>query len=156
MLKKLSSLLIILAMIFSIFGCSPKPIVEEPDIEVNVTRPKIESIVEDEIYTSPKEVAEYINTFKKLPSNYLSKKQAMDLGWESNKGNLWDVSGKGAIGGDKFGNREGLLPKEKGRIWYECDVNYEGGYRGGERLVYSSDGLIYYTSDHYKTFEQLY
>jgi guanyl-specific ribonuclease Sa len=61
-----------------------------------------------------------------------------------------------SIGGDTFGNREGILPKEKGRKYYECDVNYEGGYRGGERIVYSNDGLIFYTEDHYKSFEQLY
>ena len=61
-----------------------------------------------------------------------------------------------AIGGDTFGNREGLLPEEDGRIYYECDVNYEGGYRGGERIVFSSDGLIYYTDDHYESFTLLY
>lgn len=61
-----------------------------------------------------------------------------------------------SIGGDVFGNREGLLPTQKGRTYYECDVNYAGGYRGGERLIYSDDGLIYYTADHYKSFEQLY
>lgn len=61
-----------------------------------------------------------------------------------------------SIGGNKFGNREGLLPKEKGRTYYECDVNYESGYRGEERIVYSNDGLIYYTGDHYESFELLY
>lgn len=60
-----------------------------------------------------------------------------------------------SIGGDVFLNREKLLPVEDGRSWYECDVNYNGGYRGGERLVYSSDGLIYQTSDHYKTFTEI-
>jgi len=61
-----------------------------------------------------------------------------------------------SIGGDSFGNREGILPKKEGRKWFECDINYEGGYRGAERIVYSNDGLIYYTNDHYKTFVQLY
>jgi len=61
-----------------------------------------------------------------------------------------------SIGGDTFGNREGLLPKADGRKYYECDVNYEGGYRNGERIVYSNDGLIFYTDDHYESFEQLY
>ena len=61
-----------------------------------------------------------------------------------------------SIGGSRFGNYEGALPDRDGRRWYECDVNYEGGYRGAERLLYSSDGLIYYTGDHYKTFKQLY
>lgn len=155
MFKKLLSLLLILAISLSLFGCSTSPIVEDPNVYVN--EPIIqEAIAEDGIYTRPEEVAEYIHIYEKLPSNYLTKKQAMDLGWESSKGNLWDVRDKGVIGGDKFGNREGLLPKKKGRTWYECDVNYEGGYRGGERIVYSNDGLIFYTNDHYKTFEQLY
>jgi len=61
-----------------------------------------------------------------------------------------------SIGGDRFGNREGLLPDQEGRVWYECDVNYNGGYRGAERLVYSNDGLIYYTADHYQSFTRLY
>ena len=61
-----------------------------------------------------------------------------------------------SIGGSPFGNYEGSLPEKDGREWYECDINYDGGFRGAERLVYSNDGLIYYTDDHYKTFEQLY
>lgn len=160
MFKKLLSILLILVLIFSLFGCKATPIVDKPVIE----NPTIEvdknlegkTIAEDGIYTSPEKVAEYIHTYDKLPSNYLTKKKAMDSGWDSSKGNLWDVTDKGVIGGDKFGNREGHLPKEKGRQYYECDVNYEGGYRGGERLVYSNDGLIFYTNDHYKSFKQLY
>lgn len=61
-----------------------------------------------------------------------------------------------SIGGDRFGNREGLLPDAEGRKWYECDINFSGGFRGAERIVYSNDGLIYYTSDHYESFTQLY
>ena len=61
-----------------------------------------------------------------------------------------------SIGGAKFGNREGLLPKEDGRQYYQSDVNYEGGYRGAERIVFSNDGLIFYTDDHYNSFTQLY
>ena len=38
----------------------------------------------------------------------------------------------------------------------ECDIDYDGGYRGPKRLIYSNDGLVFYTEDHYKTFEQLY
>ena len=156
MFKKLLYLLLILTIAFSLFGCTVGPIVEEPNVDV--IEPTLEEafVLEDGIYITPEEVAEYIHLYEKLPSNYLTKKQAMELGWDSSKGNLWDVTDKGIIGGDKFGNREGLLPKEKGRIWYECDVNYEGEFRGGERIVYSNDGLIFYTKDHYKTFEQLY
>ena len=61
-----------------------------------------------------------------------------------------------SIGGDHFGNYEGLLPDADGRKWKECDVNYSGGYRGAERLVFSNDGLIYYTKDHYESFEKMY
>ena len=60
-----------------------------------------------------------------------------------------------SIGGDKFGNREGILPKEDGRVYYECDIDYEGGYRNEKRIVFSNDGLIFYTEDHYQSFEEL-
>ena len=113
-------------------------------------------VEEDGIYSTPELVAAYIHTFNKLPSNYITKNEATKLGWVSSKGNLWDVTDEMSIGGDKFGNREGLLPKKNGRQWYECDVNYYGGYRGSERILYSNDGLIYYTDDHYESFMQLY
>lgn len=107
-------------------------------------------------YTSPDEVALYLHLYEHLPSNYITKREAEEAGWESSKGNLWDVADGMSIGGSRFGNYEGLLPDAQGRKWYECDVNYEGGYRGAERLLYSNDGLIYYTKDHYKTFTKLY
>ncbi len=113
-------------------------------------------IEEDGHYTSKEDVALYLHTYDKLPGNFIKKREASDLGWESSKGNLWDVSDEMSIGGDKFGNREKLLPIKDGRQYYECDINYEGGYRGGERLVYSNDGLIYYTDDHYESFTLLY
>lgn len=107
-------------------------------------------------YNSKEDVALYIHLYGELPGNFIRKNDAEDLGWQSNKGNLHQVAPGMSIGGDRFGNREGLLPKEKGRTYYECDVNYEGGYRGEERIVYSNDGLIYYTGDHYDSFELLY
>lgn len=107
-------------------------------------------------YYEAEDVALFIHTYGKLPDNYLTKGEANDLGWDSEKGNLWEVTDKMVIGGDRFGNREGLLPNKQSRIWYECDVNYEGGYRNGERLVFSNDGLIYYTGDHYASFEKWY
>jgi hypothetical protein len=113
-------------------------------------------IEEDGRYTDPYEVAEYIFTYNKLPVNYITKKEAVEAGWESDEGNLWEVTDEMSIGGDYFGNREGKLPKKDGRKWFECDVNYSGGYRGEERIVYSNDGLIYYTDDHYETFTRLY
>ena len=107
-------------------------------------------------YYTPEEVALYLHAFWELPPNYLTKDEAYDLGWNSREGNLWEVAYGLVIGGDRFGNREGLLPDDGERQWYECDVNYFGGYRGAERVLFSSDGLIYYTFDHYETFEMIY
>lgn len=114
------------------------------------------SVEKDGSYTTPEDVAEYIHTFGTLPNNFITKSEAKALGWDNKKGNLWDVAEGKSIGGDYFGNYEGLLPEKKGREYTECDVNYEGGYRGSERIIFSNDGLIYYTDDHYKTFTQLY
>lgn len=114
------------------------------------------SVEKDGSYTTPEDVAEYIHTFGTLPNNFITKSEAKELGWDNKKGNLWDVAEGKSIGGDRFGNYEGLLPEKKGRKYTECDVNYSGGYRGSERVIFSNDGLIYYTDDHYQTFTQLY
>ncbi len=114
------------------------------------------AVDEDGWYSTKDEVALYLHTFGRLPGNYLTKKEASALGWDSKKGNLWDVAEGMSIGGDTFGNREGLLPSAKGRKWFECDINYEGGFRGAERILFSSDGLIFYTNDHYQSYTQLY
>ena len=107
-------------------------------------------------YTSKKDVALYIHTYGELPENFITKKEAEELGWDSYRGNLWDVAPGKSIGGSYFGNYEGLLPSKKGRKYYECDIDYNGGRRGAKRIIYSNDGLIFYTDDHYKSFEQLY
>ena len=107
-------------------------------------------------YTSMEEVAVYLHTYGTLPDNYLTKKQAKKLGFVNKKDNLGQVAPGSAIGGDGFGNREGLLPEQAGRKWHECDVNTVDGRRGAERLVYSNDGLIYYTDDGYKSYTRLY
>lgn len=107
-------------------------------------------------YTTKEDVALYIHTYGCLPGNFITKKEAEELGWVSREGNLWDVAPGMSIGGSRFGNYEGLLPDQKGRKWFECDINFDGSYRGAERIVYSNDGLIYYTEDHYESFEQLY
>ena len=136
---------------------SETSITEYSETEI-VTESSIEelSVEKDGRYTTPEDVAEYIHTFGTLPSNFITKKEAQQLGWDNKKGNLWDVTDQMSIGGDYFGNYEGLLPEADGRKYTECDVNYEGGYRGGERIVFSNDGLIFYTNDHYETFTQLY
>ncbi len=114
------------------------------------------SVEEDGTYSDKDHVALYLHTYGHLPDNYIRKNDARDLGWDAGKGNLWEVAPGMSIGGDHFGNREGSLPEVKGRKYYECDINYEGGYRGGERIVYSNDGEIYYSEDHYDNFELLY
>lgn len=114
------------------------------------------TVEEDGWYTSKEEVALYIHTYGRLPGNFISKTKARDRGWEASKGNLDEVCPGMSIGGSRFYNDDGLLPDKSGRRWTECDINYQGGYRGSERIVFSNDGLIFYTADHYQTFEQLY
>lgn len=107
-------------------------------------------------YTSKEAVSLYLVTYETLPDNYITKSEAMKLGWKSSEGNLWDVTDQKSIGGDVFRNREKALPIKEGRTYYEADIDYAGGYRNEKRIVYSDDGLIYYTHDHYKNFELLY
>ena len=110
---------------------------------------------EDGSYTTKEDVALYIHTYGHLPPNFITKKEAQAAGWSG--GSLDRVLPGMCIGGDRFGNYEGLLPKAKGRQWTECDINTLGAKsRGAERIVFSNDGLIYYTSDHYESFELLY
>lgn len=114
------------------------------------------TLAEDGSYVTKEDVALYLYIYGHLPDNYITKKEAQELGWDSHKGNLHDVAPGKSIGGSHYGNYEGLLPEKEGRKYFECDLDYEGGYRGAKRLIYSNDGLIFYTEDHYKTFEQLY
>lgn len=111
-------------------------------------------VVEGQTYSSPKQVAAYLHYYNQLPENYITKEEAKAAGWIPEDGNLWEVTDKKSIGGDHFGNYEESLPAEDD--YKEADVNYNGGHRGPERLVYSDDGDIYYSPDHYDSFEQLY
>lgn len=86
-----------------------------------------------------------------LPQRYLTKNEASRAGWRPGDDLCRAAPGK-AIGGDRFGNREGRLPRASGRVWYEADLDFNCGRRGAKRLVWSSDGLIYVTTDHYQTF----
>ena len=114
------------------------------------------TVEEDGWYTSKEEVALYIHTFGHLPDNFISKTKARDRGWVASEGNLDEVCPGMSIGGSRYYDDDGQLPYRSKRRWTECDINYEGGYRGAERIVFSNDGLIFYTDDHYETFEQLY
>ena len=151
MKKKLTAYMLMMLMfcmtLFSGCGSTGEQGYEESQTDV-VT------IEEDGWYYSTEDVALYLYTYGELPENFITKKEAQKLGWDNKKGNLWEVADGMCIGGDYFGNYEGLLPEEDD--YTECDVNYEGGYRGAERIIFSDDGDIYYTGDHYKSFEQLY
>ena len=121
------------------------------------TESSAESAVIDEngSYTSKDDVALYIHVYGHLPSNFITKKEAEKLGWSG--GSLESYAPGKCIGGDRFGNYEGLLPKKTGRSYTECDIDTLGKKsRGAKRIVFSNDGLIYYTDDHYASFELLY
>nr|2C4B_A Chain A, BARNASE MCOEETI FUSION [synthetic construct]2C4B_B Chain B, BARNASE MCOEETI FUSION [synthetic construct] len=100
-------------------------------------------------------VADYLQTYHKLPDNYITKSEAQALGWVASKGNLADVAPGKSIGGDIFSNREGKLPGKSGRTWREADINYTSGFRNSDRILYSSDWLIYKTTDAYQTFTKI-
>nr|WP_305141475.1 ribonuclease domain-containing protein [uncultured Acetatifactor sp.] len=114
-----------------------------------------ESLPEDGTYTAKDDVALYIHQYGKLPPNFITKKEAEKLGWEG--GSLEPYAPGKCIGGSRFGNYEGLLPEAEGRVYTECDIDTLGKQkRGAKRIVFSNDGLIYYTEDHYESFELLY
>lgn len=127
--------------------------VEDAPADIPADTPVEPGVAYGADYSTPEEVALYLHLYRELPPNFLTKREAQDLGWDNREGNLWDVAPGKSIGGDYFGNREEILPDAD---YHECDVNYEGGYRDAERLVWSEDGAIYYTSDHYESFTQLY
>ena len=106
--------------------------------------------------TDPQQIVNYLSVYGELPENFITKREAKDLGWDSRYNYVGDVAPGKSIGGDRFGNYEGLLPEKKGRVWYECDANYRGRKRGAERVLFSSDGLYYYTDDHYETFTEMF
>ena len=111
------------------------------------------TLPEDGSYTSKEDVALYLHLYARLPDNFITKQQARALGW--NGGSLEPYAPGKCIGGDYFGNYEGILPRD--RSYHECDIDTLGAdSRGAKRIVYSDDGLIYYTSDHYNTFTLLY
>src|SRR5690625_388530 len=157
MKQRLLSLVLVLSILVGLFtGCTPAIEKISDNNTEQLSENRQVQVDEEGIYTSAEEVALYIHHFNQLPKNYITKEEARSLGWESSNGNLGEVTDQMTIGGDKLGKREGLLPQEEGRQYFECDVNYEGGFRGPERLVYSNDGLIFYTQDHYNTFQRLY
>ena len=149
-MKKWLALLLVLCMAFSFAACT------DLGYEESYTEENTETVLDiDGSYTTKEDVALYIYTYGELPDNYLTKNEARSLGWEG--GSVEDYAGDGtAIGGDKFGNKEGNLPTVSGRQYYECDIDTVGSSkRGAQRIVYSNDGLIFVTYDHYATFYEI-
>ena len=153
-LTTIFTFLFVLFAVFSAFFGMPGD--ETESIYDSMSIPTVEAQLSiDGKYSTMEDVALYIHTYGCLPRNYLSKADARALGWEG--GNVEKYAPGWCIGGDVFGNYEGLLPEAEGRVYYECDINTLGkSHRGEERIVFSNDGLIYYTPDHYESFELLY
>lgn len=130
-------------------------ITEAANDDSNATSEESDLLDEDASYTSKDDVALYIYQYGKLPSNFMTKIEARELGWTG--GSLENYAPGMCIGGDYFGNYEGLLPEKDGREYHECDIDTLGAKsRGAKRIIFSNDGLIYYTDDHYETFTLLY
>ncbi len=126
----------------------------EQEEEQSGSGEKTGGIKKNGTYDQKDDVAEYLSIYKKLPKNYIKKEEAKRLGWSG--GSVERVAPGKAIGGDRFGNYEKKLPNKKGRSYYECDIDTLGRKnRGPKRIVYSDDGLIYYTGDHYDTFQKM-
>ena len=141
----------------SVYGTEPEtttlpPETTIPEATTEDTEPHLDPYGS---YTTKEDVALYIHLYGELPGNFMTKGEARDLGWEG--GGLEKYAPGMCIGGDRFGNYEGILPDAPGRKWTECDIDTLGAKsRGAKRIVFSNDGLIYYTDDHYETFELLY
>ena len=182
-MKRILALLLALVLTFGLFACAAMPLetesvdarpsltepvdtwpfeTEPPETQPEQTEPidtepeETQTLLDpDGWYYSAEDVALYLVMYGELPGNFITKNEARDLGWEG--GSVQRYQEGAAIGGDRFGNREGILPKASGRQYYECDIDTDGkSSRGAKRIVYSNDGLIYYTEDHYESFILLY
>ena len=101
-------------------------------------------------------IADYIFEHGELPDNFITKKEAQALGWDKYVNKVSDVAPGKSIGGDYFGNYEKQLPVVQGRKYYEADCYYFGGDRNEYRIIYSNDGHVWFTGDHYQTFTELF
>ncbi|HPJ01622.1 MAG TPA: ribonuclease domain-containing protein [Candidatus Limiplasma sp.] len=151
-MKRMIGLLLAALLIMAVLsGCAPQA-ANAPDA---ADAAQTQTLAMDGSYTTKDDVALYLHLYGELPRNFITKAQARALGWDG--GGLENIAPGKCIGGDRFGNFEGLLPEVPGRSYFECDINTLGAdSRGPERIVYSSDGLIYYTADHYESFTLLY
>ena len=147
--KIIGLILIILLAVVAVSGC----IGEDSSSDTATLDVDAINITEDGTYDSKEEVAAYIDTYHKLPSNYITKKEARDLGWSG--GSVEKYAPGKCIGGDTFSNRQSILPVNHG--YKECDIDTLGASsRGPKRIVFSTDDYeVYYTEDHYASFEHL-
>ncbi|MGN7783143.1 ribonuclease domain-containing protein [Niabella sp. 22666] len=146
--KKLSYILLALLLAGAFLFCKGKPQSGGGTAVNDSTVQSIDQLTREDLVVS------YVKKHQQLPAYYIKKSEAREKGWDAATGNLCDVLPGKAIGGDVFSNREGSLPAAEKRKWFEADLNYKCGRRNADRLLYSSDGLIYVTHDHYKTFQQ--
>ena len=102
--------------------------------------------------TEEKTIISYVKQHHELPDYYLTKNEAKKQGWNPSKGNLCDVLPGKAIGGDHFSNREKTLPSVN--QYFEADVNYNCGNRNADRIIFTKNGEVWLTKNHYKTFEK--
>ncbi|MCO6563859.1 MAG: ribonuclease [Apibacter sp.] len=116
--------------------------------KLNLEQFNIEQLSSEDI------VINYIKKNHSLPNYYIKKMEARKAGWRPEKGNLCRILPGKIIGGDIFKNIENKIPSKKGRKWIEADLNYKCGMRGPDRVIFSNDGLIFVTYDHYNTFQQ--
>ena len=176
--RRLLALALAVVMLLGLSGCGEEipNLTEEIFSEAGNTEaaaaealpdePETPEVLEDDPGTSDSAVTEgvcyydlehvllYLDQYGALPDNYITKEEARTLGWEG--GSVENYLDGAAIGGDRFGNREGLLPEATGRSYTECDIDTNGqSGRGAKRLVFSNDGLYFYTEDHYETFSEL-
>lgn len=161
-MKRLSSLFLSLMLLFSLAGCADDMMYGVTVITTGGSSQSQSDAsnaeeclpTEGGYYYDLENVVLYLDAYGELPDNYITKKEAQELGWQG--GSVERYLEGAAIGGDRFGNREGLLPKEQGRSYTECDLNTHGeSSRGAERLIFSNDGLYFHTEDHYETFTEV-
>ena len=91
---------------------------------------------------------------KHLPNYYVSYEEAVARKWKPGKWPSNFIPNKMITGGI-YDNDDGHLPNSEGRIWYEADINYQTGRRNKQRIVWSNDGLIFVTYDHYESFYEI-
>lgn len=130
----------------------PKKDVQGPKVEYSSTSANSADQQTIDLLTAEKTVITYVKQNHKLPDYYMTKNEARNQGWNPSKGNLCEVLPGRAIGGDHFGNREGGLPK--GDQYFEADVNYSCGNRNADRIIFTKNGDVYLTKNHYKSFEK--